>query len=455
MNIWANTVMTQKGLALQAKLIQGTALKITRAVTGTGYVTPGLLSQQIEVTGIRQELSFKPVSYPEAGKCALPMNLGNDDLTIGYMATQVGVYATDPDEGEILYFIAQAPSADKGTEIPSAVESPGYTAEWTFYVQYGQADKVTVMVDPEGAVSREEMELFIEGEFIAITYAEIDALANWAGGGTGGGDSGGTGGGVGTLDHSILYNRNIADQHSIEAITGLEDALATAEGEDLDTLYIEAAWAEAVADSGSSAGLYETGTTTLLYSWDQLLEDGVVNVADGVVTTNYASSANSSSDTLAGDLVLPSDGSVTSVGANAFRACAALTGVAIPGSVTSIGNHAFDSCFALQGVLLPDGLTSLGFSVFYHCTSLTSAVIPDGITTISNSTFNGCTALKSVVIPVSVTAIGIQAFKDCTSLTDVYYSGTEAQWAAVTIDSTYSGNTYLTSATIHYESDGS
>lgn len=244
MNIWANTVMTQKGLALQAKLIEGTVLKITRAVTGTGYVTPGLLSQQTEVIGIKQELSFKPVTYPEEGKCNLSMNLDNDDLTAGYTATQVGVYATDPDEGEILYFISQAPSSDKGTEIPSASESPGYTADWTFYVQYGQADEVTVMVDPEGAVSREDMEQFIDDEFTAITYAEIDALANWAGGG---GDSdGGTGeGGVGTLDHSILYNRNIADQHSIASITGLEKALASAEGEEAESADIAAAWEDA------------------------------------------------------------------------------------------------------------------------------------------------------------------------------------------------------------------
>ena len=175
MNIWANTVMTQKGLALQAKLIEGTTLEITRAVTGTGYATPGLLTQQTEVLGIKQELSFRPVSYPEEGKCAIAMNLNNDDLTAGYMATQVGVYAMDPDEGEILYFIAQSPNADKGVEVPSASESPGYAAEWTFYVQYGQADEVSVTVNPEGTVSREEMEQFIGEEFVTITTAEIDA----------------------------------------------------------------------------------------------------------------------------------------------------------------------------------------------------------------------------------------------------------------------------------------
>lgn len=246
MNIWANTVMTQKGLALQTKLIEGTKLQITRAVVGTGFVTPGLLNQQTAVSDPRQELSFRPVTYPEEGRCTLAVHLDNDELTEGYMATQVGIYAMDPDEGEIVYFIAQATSADKGTEIPAAHESPGYTAEWTFYVQYGQADEVTVMVDPEGAVSREEMENYFESAFVAITTAEIDLLAAWDGvfdGGSGEDPSGA--GGVYTLDHSLLYNRNIANQHSIEAISGLETALEDAEGGDLKTVDVSSAWEEA------------------------------------------------------------------------------------------------------------------------------------------------------------------------------------------------------------------
>ena len=80
----------------------------------------------------------------------------------------------DPDEGEILYFIAQAETGT-GTIIPSVSEMPGYSAEWTFYFQYGQADSVEVVVDPSGTVTREEMGAFIDSEFATITKAEIDS----------------------------------------------------------------------------------------------------------------------------------------------------------------------------------------------------------------------------------------------------------------------------------------
>lgn len=152
MNIWANSVFTQKGLALQAKLIKGTKLTITRATAGAGYVTPGLLMQQTTVGDERHDLIFESVTYPEEGRCVLRCRLTNHGLLGGFTAMQVGVYANDPDEGEILYFIAQAES-DTGTVVPSMTESPGFAAEWNFSVQYGQADEVEVTVDPANAVS--------------------------------------------------------------------------------------------------------------------------------------------------------------------------------------------------------------------------------------------------------------------------------------------------------------
>lgn len=160
MNTWQNAVITNKGLALQAKLIAGTTLNITRAVTGSGYVTPGLLQQQTAVTSPQQTMSFRTITYPEIGEACVPVYIENDGLATGYTAMQVGIYATDPDEGEILFFIAQAQSGT-GTVVPSETESPGYSAEWNFYFQYGQADDVNVTVDPSNTVSHAEFEAHV------------------------------------------------------------------------------------------------------------------------------------------------------------------------------------------------------------------------------------------------------------------------------------------------------
>ncbi len=190
--------------------------------------------------------------------------------------------------------------------------------------------------------------------------------------------------------------------------------------------------------------------------------------------------------------------SVKSIGDYAFEGCTSLTSVTIPDSVQSIGDYAFSGCtnltyteynnakylgnktnpyvvlidvnddvknftilegtriiydFAfsscknLTSIKIPDSVKSIGRGLFSNCTDLKSVTIPNGVTSIGVNTFNSCTSLTSVTIPDSVTSIGNQAFYECSSLKNVYYTGTEAEWGAITIGSY---NSPLTSATIHY-----
>lgn len=152
-----NCVLTNNGRALLAKLTAGTNLNITRAVTGTGSVNTALLRDQTSVTGAKQEMAFRAYSYPEQGQCKLPCRIDNVGLAAGYTVTQIGIYANDPDAGEILFIILQADNG-KGTDVPSETESPGFMAEWNVTLSYGQADGVTVIVDPSNTVSFAEME---------------------------------------------------------------------------------------------------------------------------------------------------------------------------------------------------------------------------------------------------------------------------------------------------------
>lgn len=241
MNVWRNAVITDNGLNLLAKLTQGSSLTITRAVSGKGFVSPDLLGKQTEVAEPAQELKFLTAYYPKVGECALPVLLSNEGLAEGYKTTQIGVFANDPDNGEILYLILQTVSADIGTIIPSEEEMPGYTAEWKLFFQYGQADNVIVTTDPANMVSRAELEEYIKAEFVAITNEQI-ALLFGMDSSFDAGFGGSEPGAVGTLDHSLLMNRNIADQHTISSITGLEDALNAAEGTELAVPDIEAVW---------------------------------------------------------------------------------------------------------------------------------------------------------------------------------------------------------------------
>lgn len=177
MNIWENAVITQQGLALQSKLIAGNTLDITKVQIGTGTVSVSLLYKQTALQDVKKTLSqVTSITYPEEGKCAIKINITNDDVTSGYTAQQIGFFADDPDDGEILYFIAQAESG-QGTVVPSKTEMPGFSTEWTFTFQYGQADNVSVTVDPSNTVSHSEMESYLS-ETIDDLKGDADGLAS-------------------------------------------------------------------------------------------------------------------------------------------------------------------------------------------------------------------------------------------------------------------------------------
>ncbi len=96
--------------------------------------------------------------------------------------------------------------------------------------------------------------------------------------------------------------------------------------------------------------------------------------------------------------VIPSDGSVTSIGERAFYNCDSLTSITIPDSVTSIGDSAFYYCTSLTSVTIGDGVTRIRDRAFYYCRSLTSITIGEGVTSIGGSAFYACSSHTSVTI---------------------------------------------------------
>ena len=158
--------------------------------------------------------------------------------------------------------------------------------------------------------------------------------------------------------------------------------------------------------------------------------------------------------------VIPTDGSVTSIGGYAFYGCTGLTSIMIPDSVTSIGASAFSRCSAwtslyyctgLTSVTIGNSVTSIGGCAFYGCEALTSVTIGNSVTSIGASAFSGCKGLISITIPDSVTHIGAGAFSRCFKLTSIVipdsvtYIGDEAFYQCTGLASVTIGNgvTYI------------
>lgn len=158
MATWDNVVYTTLGLNLMAKLQTGATLEITRTVGGDGYTSANALTALTEVTA-RQTLTLSNAVYKGSGQALLPVTLYNRGLTAGYPLRQIGVYATDPDDGEMLMLVAQSEQPDT---IPSAEDSPDFVVNFSFHVALGNAGRINVSYSLTDMATKADYVAYVE-----------------------------------------------------------------------------------------------------------------------------------------------------------------------------------------------------------------------------------------------------------------------------------------------------
>ena len=132
---------------------------------------------------------------------------------------------------------------------------------------------------------------------------------------------------------------------------------------------------------------------------------------------------------------------VTSIGVCAFDGCSGLSSI-----IVEKGNsiyHSQDNCLietstktmmlGCQNSVIPTNgsVTTIGDDAFSLCTNLTSIIIPSCVSSIRRYAFYLCSGLTTITIPDSVYSIGECAFEGCIGLTSIHYQGTKAQWSEI------------------------
>lgn len=101
-------VITNKGRALMAKLLSGkTTAQFTKIAVSSKVYTDGQLATLTSLAEIKQTTTVQ-AKPNNAATVAIEGAINNTGLAAGYYVNTIGVYATDPDEGEILYSVAIA-----------------------------------------------------------------------------------------------------------------------------------------------------------------------------------------------------------------------------------------------------------------------------------------------------------------------------------------------------------
>lgn len=146
------------------------------------------------------------------------------------------------------------------------------------------------------------------------------------------------------------------------------------------------------------------------------------------------------------EIIIPSN--VENIDEEAFISCGA-SRIVLENGVKEIGEEAFSSCDNLKEITIPGSVKRLHEKTFYGCGSMENATIEEGVTVIYAECFGNCFSLNSITLPTSIGSIGDDVFKECNQLKDVFYAGSEEQWANIKKGA---NNNALDNATIHFGS---
>lgn len=171
------TIITNKGIALIAKLIaSGSPLAFTRMAVGTGQISDG-----IDPAGLAGLMNYKVngtiAAVETDGEVAsLVCQISSDENVQGFTITEAGIFATDPDEGEILY--AYLNLSDDPQYIYGEEAGVSKFLEIILSVVVGQVSNIDASISISSLVTREVMErelTKIEKRYAPIGYETINA----------------------------------------------------------------------------------------------------------------------------------------------------------------------------------------------------------------------------------------------------------------------------------------
>ncbi|MBO6204932.1 MAG: phage tail protein [Selenomonas sp.] len=139
--------LTAAGRRLQAKVEAGVPLNLTRMKLGSGHETSADVDTLIDLTS--PEVSIGICSAEVTGEdCIITGNLLVNNVAHGFWCREWGVFAQDPDEGEILYLIALD---DQPDWIPAGAEI-GTSITYVMRVKVANATTVMAQIDVTGLV---------------------------------------------------------------------------------------------------------------------------------------------------------------------------------------------------------------------------------------------------------------------------------------------------------------
>jgi hypothetical protein len=151
--VFKKSSLTAQGIALLAKAQAGQCtIALTHAVAGSGsYTDDESIASRTELKEQRQKFPLNSLTTQNQQNVYVRFIMTNKqdegNLETGYPVKEIGILATDPDEGEILYAIAIA-ETDQWDYMPAYDDLMPATITVDFLMEVSNAENVVIQYDP-------------------------------------------------------------------------------------------------------------------------------------------------------------------------------------------------------------------------------------------------------------------------------------------------------------------
>lgn len=147
MSFGSNTT-TKKGLALIAKLLAGDSIEFTKMVSSTADYSSSNLQEITSLTDVKQTISISSVKATTESVVEITGIFKNTELNTGYNLKTIGLFARDPQEGEILFSVC---ASNKDIFMPD--KNGGLSSKtFTLATQINNANNATFTITDSAAV---------------------------------------------------------------------------------------------------------------------------------------------------------------------------------------------------------------------------------------------------------------------------------------------------------------
>lgn len=150
---WSNATMTDVGADLQAKVNAGkTKLTFTKIKVGSGVNTTNPLALTDVISSKWETTNF--VVKQEGKIVSVDTFITNNGITEAFRMSEIGLFAQDPDKGEVLYAYLTDPEPDR---MPAAGGSVVVSQELTIGMVFSNTGNVSLTVNMGALVTHEQL----------------------------------------------------------------------------------------------------------------------------------------------------------------------------------------------------------------------------------------------------------------------------------------------------------